>query len=370
MEGEVTTHPTEFSSILSKLETYQAKPVIPEKPKKKSIKRIIFNSGFAIATALSAQFMSGMPVQASSGLDNYDTRSVEIVLQQKDEEAGVLTSEEYTEHLPANYYEEFYSDLESQAMGTILPEELIYNLPGDRSVEAWQSLVDHLNVTENPRYEARYANNRFNTYCNVYLRDVLREFGVAIPVTYTEPSTGQIKPTLANNMFDRFSMGSFSQDNPVGGDKEWEIIDVELAQQLADEGYPVVVAVKNLAGGSGHVALLAPEEIVKGKELEWNSQNDGEETKGDLVVMQAGEKNGLLRWNDGHYSPDNRYSERKIFVSREDLIYFQNQRKLKLDSTIDESSQASAQELVTDKKESSHKPPIEKIVPQISPKDK
>lgn len=327
MEGQL-------GEILSKLSSYnEFKPIqnreeisdktekVP-KEKKRNLKNIIFNGGFAIATALSLNFADYLPTIASAGLSGYEVK--EVGYQSKEDQElplGVLTASDYIEDLSANYYGGSFSSLESQAMGSILPEELLYNEPGKRSVEAWETLIDNLNVAENSRYDPREG----KTYCNFYLRDALRQFGVPMPVIYTDPSTGVEKPTLANNMYDMLMNGSFTINNPIEIEKEWLEIDTVLAQQMADGGYPVIIAVKNVSGRPGHVALVAPNEVFKNQKLEWNSQSAGEGAQGDFVVSQSGGKNGLLRWNDKHYSKDNGYSERKIFVNAEDLQYFNEQ---------------------------------------------
>ncbi len=237
-------------------------------------------------------------------------------------------------------------------MGSILPEELLYNQPGERSVEAWQVLIDNLNVSENARYDQREG----KTYCNFYLRDALRQVGVPMPVTYIDPNIEVEKPTLANNMYDMLMNGSFSVDNPVQNEKEWLEIDTNLAQKMANEGYPVILAVKNLSGGPGHVALVAPEEIFKNQELEWNSQDPGEGAEGSFVVSQAGGKNGLLRWNEQHYSEQKGYSARKIFVHAGDFTNFEQQTHEGQEVRV-ESNPADPDSLI---------PPLE-IKPQVLP---
>lgn len=325
MEGQL-------GEILSKLSSYnESKPIQndgknldtkekPSKEKKGTFKKIIFNGGFAIATALSLNFTDYLPANASSGLSGYEVNEVGYQINEDQElPQGVLTATEYVEDLPANYFGSAFSSIESQAMGSILPEELIYNLPGQRNREAWKELINHLDPESNPRYSPREG----KTYCNFFARDALREFGVPIPVTYIDPKTGEVKPTLANNIHDRLLIGSFTTDNPQGTEKEWIMLDEKTATAMANAGYPVIVSVKNNTGGSGHIALLAPEGIVEPNKTPWNSQDAGEGASGTLIVAQAGGRNGILKWNDEHYSEENNYSERRIFVHANDHQFFQ-----------------------------------------------
>jgi hypothetical protein len=287
--------------------------------------------------------------------------------------AGVLTHEQYQEDLPANYYGGSFSTIESQAMGSILPEELIYNLPGQRSVEAWNMLTEHLDVVDNPRYAAREG----KTYCNFYVRDALREFGVAIPVTYTDPKTGETKPTLANNIHDSMTRGSFTEAEPDDSQKEWQSIDEKLAQEMADLGIPVILSVKNLSGGPGHVALLAPTGIAKSEEIGWNSQENGEGASGTFIVSQSGGKNGILKWNDEHYSEENGYSQRMIFVNTEDYssyLALKNSTKIKASWQTNSQSPLPAQAVLENPlveqaiaSSSDPIPPLPAVGPQLSP---
>ncbi len=181
--------------------------------------------------------------------------------------------------------------------GSIPFEDMIYNSELRRSREAWEKIVNYFNVDdpENIRYNARNG----KTYCNIFLSDVLRAFEIPIPHFF---ANGQ---TYANQIYDYLAAGG---EYPLKNNRfyEWKEVTIDEAGEYAEKGIPVVFTIKNLTGGSGHVALISSYE------------------NGKITLIQAGAKNGFVEFDEGYYSDPN-YSKPKLYISQRDDI-IQNDR--------------------------------------------
>lgn len=228
----------------------------------------------------------------------------------------VLTPETFPKEEEISYYTKFNSIPESSywgSVGTADPgqqletggkiwsddwwkplrhQDMIFNLPpknyGDntRSVANWWKVVDHFNLgnLNNARYQA--ANG--STFCNVALGDLTRAFGVWIPHWYKD------KELLANNIYDQLLKNQkfWSQ-----GRDEWVIIHEKSAVDFANLGKPVVMAIKNLCGKSGHVGLVAP-----------NSDTS------KIYLAQAGTRSGIILFEQKNF-PKTCYTDPLFMVN-------------------------------------------------------
>src|SRR5262249_37771172 len=85
------------------------------------------------------------------------------------------------------------------------------------------------------------------TYCNVYVHDVTRSLGAAIPLSVRD-GRGQTQWLNANRMQDWLRQ-------PGNG---WRSVGAAEAQRLANQNRPVVASWKNPTGGHGHIAVVRP----------------------------------------------------------------------------------------------------------------
>jgi len=100
-------------------------------------------------------------------------------------------------------------------------------------------------------------NGNDDTYCNIFLWDVTRAMGAEIP-HYVDPATKApraypdvkgAKEMTANDIYDWL--------HSVGEQYGWYKVTAEEAQALANQGKPVVTAMKN-DSGHGHVQVVCP----------------------------------------------------------------------------------------------------------------
>ena len=122
------------------------------------------------------------------------------------------------------------------------------NNSGNRSVNAYNSVIDQFDVERNPRYAQRNG----NTYCNIFVSDVTRAMGAEIPHWWNgrEMDANTTCDWLKNN----------------GAQYGWKPVTAQEAQSIANEGKPVVATWKN-PGGIGHVGIVRPGEIKNGPAL-------------------------------------------------------------------------------------------------------
>jgi hypothetical protein len=110
-----------------------------------------------------------------------------------------------------------------------------------RSAEYLQGVILSLAVETNPAFEKRTitinGKSVVVTWCNTFLRAVLTALGLPMPAV------------LANAIVDWLN----SNEGKKAG---WRVVDVFKAEELANEGKPVVVGVK--LPGHGHVAIGVP----------------------------------------------------------------------------------------------------------------
>ncbi len=116
------------------------------------------------------------------------------------------------------------------------------NSQGQRSAATYSDVIDQFDVANNPRYAQRDG----NTYCNIFAWDVTRAMGAEIPHYW------QGRELDANGVAD------WLRDE--GNNYGWHAVSEEEAQDMANQGKPVVVSWKN-DGGIGHIGVVRPGEI-------------------------------------------------------------------------------------------------------------
>jgi len=175
----------------------------------------------------------------------------------------------------------------------LLHEDMIFNPPGKRSTRNWREIITHFNL-DNPN-NARYVPRDGKTFCNIALSDLTRAFGIWIPHWYKD-NDGNLQPTYANKIYDQLQTGfDFSRN------KSWIPISEEQAIKLANRGIPVVMAIRNNTGHSGHVGLIAPDSSHE-----------------QLKIAQAGRVNGIVSFNRSTYNEENGYTQPLFAINQSD----------------------------------------------------
>ena len=189
----------------------------------------------------------------------------------------------------------------------IVDSDAPWNKPGNRSAANYIAVLDYLNVGEtdsigtgnsinkpgeNPRYRQE-INSRggVSTWCNIYVHDATRAMWASMP-HWVKLGSGQWNELTANAMVDW--VGKYGQAagwfRLLGDLSSWiqragipealksvarRILTSSsdssllsqpsyLAQQFANMGYPTA-CIWNNPGSIGHVAMVRPEDLKKGK---------------------------------------------------------------------------------------------------------
>lgn len=114
---------------------------------------------------------------------------------------------------------------------------------GNHTAENYTNIINFFNVDDS--LNARYATDGSTTYCNIFLSDVTAAMHVPIPRWING------EKTYANMIYD------WLQNPDQGAALGWELVSAEEAQDLANQGFPVVAAAK-WPNYHGHVALIIP----------------------------------------------------------------------------------------------------------------
>lgn len=129
----------------------------------------------------------------------------------------------------------------------------------NRSATRYANVINQFAVGVNSRYKVRTdpQTHAVSTYCNIFCWDVTRAMGVEVPHWVNakgDPTSPGVGNELnANSVYDWL--------HHHGSRYGWrQIATQEEAQQLANAGHPVIVAMKK-PGGIGHVAVIRPGEL-------------------------------------------------------------------------------------------------------------
>ncbi|MBD2627780.1 peptidoglycan-binding domain-containing protein [Trichormus variabilis] len=110
----------------------------------------------------------------------------------------------------------------------------------NRSAEQIRQVIDYLNVADNSN--KRYARTPTETYCNIFVRDVMRCLRAPLPHWVGTREQG------ANEMHDWLSKPA----------NNWLKVTADEASNKASQGIPALVCWKN-PSGIGHIAVVRPE---------------------------------------------------------------------------------------------------------------
>lgn len=131
-------------------------------------------------------------------------------------------------------------------------------MPGEAQGSNTERIIKYLDVEHNPRYDPSLHNG--NTMCTIYVADATRIMNAEIPM----------QPNRSANAMVQWLQNASA--NPSSG---WKHIDVSEAQNLANQGHPVV------ATQPGHVAMVRP--VPEGGNMDGTNRNP--------YIAQAGATN-------------------------------------------------------------------------------
>ena len=134
----------------------------------------------------------------------------------------------------------------------------VTNVETERDPRVYNVVLDQFAVGNNSRY-TKNQQHKGETYCNIFVWDSTRAMGAEIPhwvdQSYANPvPQGQGIELSAN--------GSISWLETHGVTRGWQTVSAEQAQNMANQGNPIVATYKN-PGGIGHVAMVRPGEYSK-----------------------------------------------------------------------------------------------------------
>jgi hypothetical protein len=130
--------------------------------------------------------------------------------------------------------------------------------PGRRTRATYDNVINQFAVAVNPRYTPRGG----NTYCNIFASDVMQAMGAPLP--HWVDGAGNPTPDGVGRELDANNTNLWL--NNSGPSHGWRKISAEEAQQLANEGHPVVASWLN-PGGIGHIGVVRPGEMANGPAL-------------------------------------------------------------------------------------------------------
>ena len=135
----------------------------------------------------------------------------------------------------------------SQVQPWLPAEAPLKSTPSERSLALYDAVINQFAVEKNPRYR-RNQQGKGETYCNIFVWDVTRAMGAEIPHWVDH-----------NNDTSVLGKGIELDANAViqwlQTQESWKRVDPERAQNLANQGFPVVVTRLN-PGGIGYIAIV------------------------------------------------------------------------------------------------------------------
>ena len=135
----------------------------------------------------------------------------------------------------------------------------IQGKPDHRSADLYNDVINQFEVGQNSRYKVNQQ-GKGETYCNIFAWDVTRAMGAEIPHWVD----GQGNPVGVGQGRELSANGSISWLETTGQKRGWRAISATEAQQLANQGHPVVATWHN-TGGIGHMAVVRPGEYSADK---------------------------------------------------------------------------------------------------------
>lgn len=143
----------------------------------------------------------------------------------------------------------------------------------DRDPGLYRAVIDQFSVETNKRYEVNKKGEN-DTYCNIFVWDVTSAMGAQIP-HYYDSRTGESLTSSDKGAREMTANGIHNWLHEYGDEYGWYELSEQEAQELANQGRPVVTALYN-GSGHGHVQVVCP-------------SKDGEyDEKLGVTIAQAG----------------------------------------------------------------------------------
>jgi hypothetical protein len=120
----------------------------------------------------------------------------------------------------------------------------------NRSAVLYTDVINQFQVETNGRYAVN-KNGHIGTYCNIFMWDVTRAMGAEIP-HYYDASTGEPMKYGDDDANEMTANRIYDWLQKYGEDYGWFEVTAPEAQELANQGRPVVTALRNMDGGHGH----------------------------------------------------------------------------------------------------------------------
>ncbi|MFC1922111.1 hypothetical protein ACFLY4_02390 [Chloroflexota bacterium] len=122
----------------------------------------------------------------------------------------------------------------------------------ERSPARYDAVIDQFVVEKNPRYR-RDQQGKGETYCNIFVWDVTRAMSAEIPHWVDQENN----PAVLGKGIELDANAVIQWLQNRGQNHGWKRVDPQQAQELANQGFPVVVTWLN-PGGIGHIAVVRP----------------------------------------------------------------------------------------------------------------
>ncbi|MDD5016665.1 MAG: hypothetical protein PHO15_01030 [Eubacteriales bacterium] len=129
----------------------------------------------------------------------------------------------------------------------------IYN----RDADLYRAVIDQFSVETNARYAVNKKGTG-DTYCNIFVWDVTSAMGAEIP-HYYNAKTGEPMTYSDDGANEMTANAIYKWLHQYGEKYGWYEVSGEEAQELANDGHPVVTALYN-SSGHGHVQVVCPSE--------------------------------------------------------------------------------------------------------------
>lgn len=131
------------------------------------------------------------------------------------------------------------------------------NAPGQRSAQAYRSVINQFDVENNERYRVN-KQGIGDTYCNIFTWDVTRAMGAEVP-HFIETSTGNPVSSGGDGITELNANSVNDWLNTHGSRYGWTKVSAEEAQYYANNGMPAITSWKN-PNGHGHLQMVSPSE--------------------------------------------------------------------------------------------------------------
>lgn len=127
--------------------------------------------------------------------------------------------------------------------------------PGVRSFYTTIDLIRQFHVETNPRYLRTPA----DTFCNIFVTDVLEAAGVLAPRHWSDPVSGMPTPVGSGEELSANKLNAWFEK--FGTEFGWKRASTSVARVSANAGLIVVAVASNPnPKRSGHVAIVRPDE--------------------------------------------------------------------------------------------------------------